>query len=303
MSVAHGKRSIGDRAFGIVNGAILFLLMVICIYPFYYIFIYSISDANAAAAGLGVALMPVKMTLRNYQEVFKMEGMGKAAMVSALRTVIGTVGTVACSGFFAYLVTKPLYFKKTIYRLTIATMYFSSGLVPWYLTMRMYHLYNNFFVYFVPGLISAYYIILIKTFIEQLPASLEESAMLDGAGSVTIFTKIIFPLSMPIIATIAIFSAVGQWNTWFDNYILVQNKELTTLQLKLYTLLKNSSQLAEQANQTGANGGVMSHTEDLITPMAIRMTVTMVVTLPILFVYPFMQRYFVKGIMMGAIKG
>ncbi|MDR2751583.1 MAG: carbohydrate ABC transporter permease [Clostridiales bacterium] len=303
MSVAHGKRSIGDRAFGIVNGAILFLLMVICIYPFYYIFIYSISDANAAATGLGVALMPVKMTLRNYQEVFKMEGMGKAAMVSALRTVIGTVGTVACSGFFAYLVTKPLYFKKTIYRLTIATMYFSSGLVPWYLTMRMYHLYNNFFVYFVPGLISAYYIILIKTFIEQLPASLEESAMLDGAGSVTIFTKIIFPLSMPIIATIAIFSAVGQWNTWFDNYILVQNKELTTLQLKLYTLLKNSSQLAEQANQTGANGGVMSHTEDLITPMAIRMTVTMVVTLPILFVYPFMQRYFVKGIMMGAIKG
>ncbi|MDR1438642.1 MAG: carbohydrate ABC transporter permease [Clostridiales bacterium] len=301
--MVHGKRSFGDIAADVIIYAVLGALFFMCMYPFYYIFIYSISDASAASRTLAVMLYPVKPTLNNYREVFAMEGMAMAALVSALRTVIGTAGTVACSGFFAYLVTKPMYFRKAIYRMTIATMYFSSGLVPWYLTMRMYGLYNNFFVYVVPTLVSAYFIILIKTFIEQLPASLEESAMLDGAGFVTIFVRIVFPLSKPILATIAVFAAVGQWNTWFDNYILVQNKELTTLQLKLYDLMRQAMAIAEKANIGATASGALSHLEETITPMAIRMTVTMVVTLPILCVYPFMQRYFVKGIMMGAIKG
>ncbi|MDR1532949.1 MAG: carbohydrate ABC transporter permease [Clostridiales bacterium] len=298
--MVHGKWSAGDYVFNIVNYTVLLLLVLACIYPFYYIFIYSISDAKAASTGMSVTFLPVQVTLRNYMEVFKIEGMAQAALISVLRTGIGTAATVLCSGFFAYLVTKPLYFRKAIYRMTIITMYFSPGLIPVYLTMRMYHLYNNFWVYIVPGLVSAYYVILIKTFIEQLPASLEESAMLDGAGAITIFSRIIFPLSMPIIATIAVFVAVGHWNSWFDNYIYVQPKELTTLQLKLYQMLRAASAQAEKAIQAT---GPLAHEETSITPMAIRMTVTMVVTLPILFVYPFMQRYFVKGIMMGAIKG
>jgi putative aldouronate transport system permease protein len=300
----YGKKSIGENTFDVLIYIILGLLFLMCMYPFYYIFIYSLSDAHTASRNnLAVMLYPVGLTLNNYKEVFAMEGMASAALVSLLRTAIGTIGTVVCSGFFAYLVTKPMYFRKTIYRMTIATMYFSSGLVPWYLTMRKYGLYNNFFVYVVPSLISAYFIILIKTFIEQLPASLEESAMLDGAGYITIFARIVFPLSKPILATIAVFAAVGQWNSWFDNYIHVQNDELTTLQLKLYDLMRTAMSIAEKANTGTSAGGALSHLEEAVTPMSIRMTVTMVVTLPILLVYPFMQRYFVKGIMMGAIKG
>jgi putative aldouronate transport system permease protein len=183
----------------------------------------------------------------------------------------------------------------------VATMYFSSGLIPWYLTIRAYHLYNTFWVYVIPSMMNAFYIILFKTFIEQLPASLEEAAVIEGAGFFRIFRSVIFPLSMPIIATITVFCAVGQWNSWFDNYILVSNANLATLQLKLYELLQAAEMLASSAN-TVVTSDVVSRQQN-ITPLAVRMTVTMVVTIPIILVYPFMQRFFVKGIMLGAIKG
>ncbi len=177
-------------------------------------------------------------------------------------------------------------------------MYFSSGLIPWYLTMKLYHLNNTFLVYVLPTAISAYYIVLLKTFIEQLPESLEESAKLDGAGYLQIFSKIVFPLSKPIVATITVFAAVAQWNNWFDNYILVSSDHLKTLQLMLYEYLNEASAIATMSN-TERNQGIMVQ----ITPEAVRMTITMVVTMPILFIYPLMQKHFVKGIMLGAVKG
>lgn len=175
-------------------------------------------------------------------------------------------------------------------------MYLNAGLIPWFLTMRMYHLNNNFLVYILPGAVSAFYVILIKTYIEQLPQALEESAKLDGAGYITIIMKIIFPLSMPIVATILVFASVGQWNSWFDNYILVQNKGLKTLQLVLYEYL-------QQANAISSDSHTLSLRAKVVSPKSVKMTITMLVTLPILIVYPFMQRYFLKGIMMGAVKG
>jgi ABC-type glycerol-3-phosphate transport system permease component len=178
-------------------------------------------------------------------------------------------------------------------------MYLNAGLIPWYLVMRLYKLNNSFFLYIIPSAIVAYYVVLLKTYIEQLPQSLEESAKLDGAGYLTIFIKIIFPLSTPIIATIAVFASVGQWNTWYDNYFLVQNPQLRTLQLILYDYLNEANAIA-QASIEDINRG-MAVTE--LTPTSVRMTITMVATLPILFVYPRMQRYFIKGIMMGAVKG
>jgi putative aldouronate transport system permease protein len=294
------RTSATDLAFEVANYIILTALFVLCIYPFYYVLLYSLSDPVQAQKG--IVLLPRAVTLGNYGLVFKLRGMLNATLISVLRTVIGTVFTVLACSFFAFLVTKEeLPFRKVIYRILIVTMYFNTGLIPWYLTMKLYHLNNNFLLYVIPSAISAYYVVIVKTFIEQLPPSLEESARLDGAGHVAVFQRIIFPLSAPIVATILVFSAVGQWNTWFDNYLLVQSPRLKTLQLVLYDYLSQASWLATASNtertRAGASGAAA------MTPATIRMTVTMVVTLPILFVYPFMQRYFVKGLMLGAIKG
>ena len=295
------KRTPANIAFAIFNYTLLFLFFAICTYPFYYVFIYSISDPYRASAGFGITLLPIKPTLSNYAEIFKTKGMLQASLVSIARTVSGTVITVACCSFFGYLVTKPLYFRKAIYRFVVATMYFSSGLIPYYLTMRAYGLFNSFLIYIVPSALSAFNVILFKTFIEQIPPSMEEAAEIEGAGPITIFFRVIIPLSMPIVATIAVFCSVGQWNAWFDNYIYVNNKDLATLQLKLYELLQAAETIASQANTT-VTTDVITRSKT-ITPMAVRMTLTMVVTLPIIMVYPYMQRFFVRGLMLGAIKG
>lgn len=291
------KVSAGDVIFYVVDHIVMFLVMLLCVYPSYYVFIYSISTPSAAQKG--ITFFPREFTLSNFAQVFRLAGIPNALLISCMRTLIGTVITIMCCSLFAYLVTKEkMYGRKIIYRMVVVTMYFSSGLIPWYLTMKLYHLNNTFLVYVLPTAISAYYIVLLKTFIEQLPESLEESAKLDGAGYLQIFSKIVFPLSKPIVATITVFAAVAQWNNWFDNYILVSSDHLKTLQLMLYEYLNEASAIATMSN-TERNQGIMVQ----ITPEAVRMTITMVVTMPILFIYPLMQKHFVKGIMLGAVKG
>ena len=294
-----GKRSFGDILFTVCNYAFLGLFFLLCLYPFYYIFSYSLSDPKEAALSLRVAFLPVKPTIQNYIDIFKISDIVHATYISVLRTFIGTVITVVCCGFFAYLVTKPMYFRKFIYRMMIITMYVGGGLIPWFTTMQMLGLYNNFLVYVLPGAISAMNVVLIKTFIEQLPISLEESALIEGAGYLRIFIAIIIPLSTPILATVAVFSAVGQWSSWFDNYILAPSENLRTLQLLLWEMIKRVNVNANEVNKAA----MLAESDKVTTPMAVRMTITMVVTLPIIFVYPFMQRYFMQGIMIGAIKG
>lgn len=295
--IKRAKTSGKDKVFYALTYIIMVMLLFICLYPFYYVFIYSISDP--ALAQKGIILLPKGFTLSNYVKVLNLEGILRSFQVSLSRTVLGTGITVLACSFFAYLVTKQMYGRKFIYRLVIVTMYFNSGLIPWYLTLKSYHMTNTFWVYIIPSAISAYYIVLLKTFIENLPVSLEESAKLDGAGYITVFAKIVFPLSKPIIATITVFSAVGQWNNWFDNYILVQSEHLETLQLMLYNYLNQASQLSQMSTTSLQHGAAAS----ALTAQSVRMTITMVATLPILFVYPWMQKYFVKGIMLGAVKG
>lgn len=193
--------------------------------------------------------------------------------------------------------------KKIIYRFLIMTMYISGGMIASYIVIKSYGLLNNFWVYILPTMISAYNIVLIKTYVEQLPASLEESAKLDGAGYVTVFTKIILPLSKPIIATVAVFVAVGHWNSWFDNHIYARgNDALTTLQYLLYNYLNEAQMVADQIKNTSNVDG-LSQMMTSISPKGVRMTITVLASLPIFMVYPFMQKYFVKGIMVGAVKG
>ena len=292
------KNTLGNVIFNILNYSFFALFMFLCLYPFYYIFLYSISGSQEAIKG--ITFFPRSFTLTNYIDVFDQPGIAGAALVSLTRTVVGTALTVIVSSFFAYLMTKQkMYFRKFIYRLMVLTMYFGAGLIPYYLTMRAYGFVNNFLVYIIPGALSAYYVILIKTYIEQLPASMEEAAVIDGAGIFVIFFRIIFPLSMPIIATIMVFAAVGQWNSWFDNLIyMAGRKEYNTLQLILYNMLSKASAISNAIDTNTAQQLARQ-----VSPDTIRMTTTMIVTFPVLFVYPFAQKYFVKGIMIGAVKG
>ena len=229
---------------------------------------------------------------------------GTALQVTVARTLIGTVLMVLASGFVGYLVTKQeMWGRKIWYRLLVVTMYFNAGLIPWYLNMSMLGLTDNFLAYIIPGIVAPYNIILVKTYIESIPGELEESAQMDGATYMTIFRKIIWPLSKPILATIAIFGAVGNWNSFTDSLILMPNSpQLHTLQHKLYTYLNAASNLKRMMNSgSGSVSGAAA--ENVLNAKTIKYTISMVTVIPILMVYPFMQRYFEKGIMLGAVKG
>lgn len=269
----------------------------------WYVLCYSFSDTTAASVNPPV-ILPSGFTLSNYKEILTLKGFFPALGMSVLRTVVGTGLSVFCCSFLAYLFTKDkMPARKILYRFVVFTMYISGGMIATYIVMKSYGLLNNFWVYILPTMISAYNMILIKTYIEQLPPALEESAALDGAGYITCFFKIILPLCKPIIATVVVFVAVGQWNSWFDNHIYTRaNESLTTLQYLLYNYLNEAQRLAEQL-KTASSGADMTQAMAAISPKGIRMTITVLASLPIFALYPFMQKYFSKGIMVGAVKG
>ena len=268
-------------------------------YPFYYILIFSLSDSIEAARG--VTFLPRGFTLANYRLVFGIHGIARATAVSVVRTVSGTAITLFACSFFAYLMTQQqMYFRKIVYRFMIVSMYVGAGLIPTFLVMRMYGLNNNFLIYILPGALGAFNVILIKTYIEQLPPALEEAAFIDGAGFFKIYAWVIYPLCMPINATIIVFTSVGHWNEWFSSLIyMVGRPDLHVLQFRLFELLTRTHGMVTAETDPATLEQMVTR----ITPETVRMTATMIVTLPILFVYPFAQKFFIKGIMMGAVKG
>ena len=291
------------KIFLLCNYLLMLLITFICIYPFWYIIIYSFSEPGLVDVNPPVFL-PRGFSFSNYRDIFELQCFFHALLISVLRTVLGTAGAVLSCSFLGYLFTKnEMPARKWVYRFLILTMYVNGGMISTFIVIKSYGLLNNFWVYILPMLISAYNIVLIKTYVEQLPQSLEESARLDGAGYVRVFTAIILPLSKPIIATVAVFVAVGQWNSWFDNHIYTRGTEsLTTLQYLLYNYLNEAQRLAEQIKNSVNSGGI-SQMVSTISSKGVRMTITVLASLPIFLVYPFMQKYFVKGIMVGAVKG
>ncbi|KQO17612.1 carbohydrate ABC transporter permease [Paenibacillus sp. Leaf72] len=298
----HTQRRLGDWLFHICNYGFFTLFTLLCLFPFYYLFINTISSNDLSARGL-VTLYPKMIHFDNYIQVLQLKGLAQAALVSGGRTIIGTLLTVAASAFLGYLFTKRKMWARSFwYRFVIITMYFNAGIIPWYIIMMKLNMTNNFWAYILPAVVSPFYVILVKTFVESIPDVLEESAEMDGAGYIVIFSKIIMPLITPIAATIAIFSAVSQWNSFIDTVFLMTNSKLFTLQFVLYKYLNESTSLAAIIrNSQGAVGNIDLTNKQTAT--SIRTTVSMIVVLPILFVYPFFQRYFVKGIMIGAVKG
>ncbi|EGC03017.1 carbohydrate ABC transporter permease [Ruminococcus albus] len=295
----HGimsRRSKGDMVFDTLNTIFMIIFSIVILYPLLNMVAVSFNDGLDALKG-GITLVPRVFTLKNYQTVLGKQSMFAAARTSVLRTVIGTVTSTMVTALLAYILSrKEFLFKKQLSLLYVVTMYVSGGLIPIFIVYKNLGLTNNFLVYILPGMVPAFSMLVLRTYMNGLPDSLAESAMIDGAGHMTIFIKIIFPLCMPVIATVALFTAVGQWNSWFD--AMLYNKmddDLTTLQYELMKLL--SSVTNQKATAESAQ-----HSTATVTPTSIRAAATVITSLPIIILYPFLQRYFVAGLTIGGVK-
>lgn len=298
------RTSPGDIVFAIFNYLFFSIFTFSCIFPFYYLFINTVSDNDLVRRGM-INFYPRGFNINNYLALREVNDLGTSFLVTISRTILGTVLMVLASAFVGYLVTKQdMWHRSFWYRFLVITMYFNAGLIPTYLNMDLLGLTQNYLVYIIPGIVAPYNIILVKTYIESIPAELEESAFMDGASYMTVFTKIIWPLSKPILATIAIFGAVGHWNSFQDSLIYMQGRDqLFTLQHRLYNYLNASSNLSALMSQGVSAGQASQAMEQVLNAKVIKYTVSMVSIIPIFCVYPFMQRYFEKGIMLGAVKG
>lgn len=292
----------GDVVFAICNYLFFSIFTFSCIFPFYYLFINTVSNNELVRRGV-VNFYPRGFNIDNYIALREVGDLGTAFLVTISRTILGTALMVLASAFVGYLVTKQdMWHRSFWYRFLVITMYFNAGLIPTYLNMDLLGLTQNYLVYILPGIVAPYNIILVKTYIESIPAELEESAFIDGASYMVVFRNIIWPLSKPILATVAIFGAVGHWNSFQDSLIYMQgNDQLFTLQHRLYNYLNASSNLATLMNQGGTQA--QQAMEQALNTKVIKYTVSMASIIPIFCVYPFMQRYFEKGIMLGAVKG
>lgn len=296
------KQSFGDAVISVFTYVFFAAFAFICIYPFYYIFINTISSNELSQKGL-IIFLPRELHIQNYLKAIKIPGLLDAAVISVGRTVIGTLLTVGTTAFLGFMFTREtLWCRKFWYRFVIITMYFNAGIIPWFLTMRNLHLTNNFWGYILPAVVSPFYIILAKTFVESIPKELQQAAEIDGAGTMKIFLRVIMPVIKPIMATVAIFAAVGQWNAFQDTLLLMTDDKLYSLQFILYQYINQASSLKQLVNSSSSSA-VAQSIATVQTATSIRMTVTILVVAPILLIYPIFQRYFVKGIMIGAVKG
>jgi len=302
-SGVHYKQSFADRLISIITYIVYSIFAFVCVYPFYYIFINSISSNQLSERGK-VIFWPKEVHFTNYASVMKIDGFFDAFIVSLERTVIGTLFAVFSSAFLGYMFTRnTMWGRKFWFRVVAATMYFNAGIIPLYITMNNLHLTNNFWCYILPMAISPFYMILCKTFIEAVPQELSDAASIDGAGTLRIFFNIMLPVIKPILATVAIFTAVNQWNAFQDTLLYITDKKYYTLQFVLYQYINQASSIKALLNGSSSSANIAASMAKMQTATSIRMTVTIVVVIPILLVYPFFQRYFTKGIMIGAVKG
>lgn len=288
--------------FHTVNTLLMLIVVVVMLYPFLNTVAISFNDAQDSLRG-GITLWPRKFSLYSYQTVFRNELLSIAVVNSVLRTALATVLGVFVAALIGFVLSREeLVFKKFITGYFLLTMYISAGLIPTYFLIKSLHLLNNFWVYILPTLISVFNVIILKSYMQSLPESLVEAAKVDGAGYFRTFIQIILPCCKPVLATVALWCAVGAWNSWFDTFLYCSGEEsLTTLQYEMMKLL--SSAMNSGAQRDNASIYTQSTTVSMVTPASMRSAVTIVASVPILVVYPFLQKYFVKGVMLGAVKG
>ncbi|MBE6884642.1 MAG: carbohydrate ABC transporter permease [Ruminococcaceae bacterium] len=296
------KISSEGRVFPVINGIIMSLILLTTLYPFWYCIVISFNDGTDALKG-GFYLFPRIFTWENYEFIFQNSRLLTGFRNSVLRTVSGTLLHIGFTGIVAYgLSKKQLHFRKAYMFFILLTMYFSGGMIPQYLLIKNLGMLDNFLVYIIPTMFGVYNAILFISYYESIPESLEESATIDGAGKFVIFFRIIIPCSIPIFATIALFQIVSQWNSWFDTVIYTRSDTLVTLQSIMAKMVAEAD-AAKEMNEMVASGGGSSKAFVTIKPVTIRVATMIVTTFPITVAYPFLQKYFIKGIMLGSVKG
>ena len=294
-------RKRNDVVFPVVNTIILVLLMFVTIYPVINTVAYSLNDGTDALKA-GITLWPRVFSLTSYKTILQDPAVYQAAWISASKTVIITLLNLFWTSMLAFALSRKEYvLRKFITTVLVLTMYINAGLIPNYLLItKTLHLAKSYWVYIIPTMFSCFNMIVIRTYIAGLPDALVESARIDGAGDIRVYWQIIFPLCTPVLATVALFVAVGAWNSWFDTYLYCGNaKELYTLQYLLKMKLA-TTQASANAAKTSADA---LKTTTLTTPVTIRCAITVISTVPILVVYPFLQKYFVTGMALGSVKG
>jgi len=290
----------GERLFYIVNGFILLLIGFLAAFPFWNIFVVSFNEGRDAMRG-SIYFWPRKFSLEAYRAIFNENNLMHSTYISIARTLLGTVVGVVCTAILAYLLSnRELVFRRWILFFFIITMYFSGGLIPEFMLIRDLHLYNNFLVYIIPGAIGVWNVMVMRQFFEDLPPSLAESARIDGASELRTLRSIILPMSTPVLATIALMIGVAQWTTWFDTYMYTSgSQELSTLQGVLVKILMETQIQSTDPTQAAR----LEQSGAILTPEVIKMATITITTVPIVLIYPFLQKYFVGGLTVGAVKG
>ncbi|MCL6457293.1 MAG: carbohydrate ABC transporter permease [Gorillibacterium sp.] len=289
--------------FSILNYTLLAIVGFSMIYPFIYILAYSLNDGKDSMQG-ALYFLPRKFTLHNYAEVFQNQRIWQAYKITLARTILGTFLHVTLCTLMAYALS-----KKTLPGRTFFTFYiflptiFNAGFIPYFITLQKLHLINSFWVYIIPLLFNFMHIVIIRTFLQGIPEELEESARIDGYGDFQIFLRIILPLSGPVLATIALFIGVAHWNDWFSGAYYVSNKDIIPVQTLLQQMLTEAEALSSSMQRAAQQGGQTVSNSAGATPESLRMALLVITVFPILCIYPFLQKYFVKGVMIGSVKG
>jgi putative aldouronate transport system permease protein len=301
MNTRHGshlqKRRLGDLSFDVFNTVLMGVVLVVTSYPFIYILCTSLSRPEFLDGRL--LIFPRGFTLDSYVACFQSANVLGGMVVSIERTLAGALSTVFVTSMLAYVMSKKyLVGHKFFTRFLILTMYFNSGLIPVYVLMSQLHLSGTFWVYIVPNLVNVFELVLVRTYIESLPPEVDEAARIDGANDYVVLFRIVLPLCMPVLAAILLFEAIGQWNAFTDTLLYnTSNEKLHTMQYVLMTFLYTTATNVQIAHSAG------SATPKMYSSQSLRMSMTILTVVPIFLVYPFLQKYFVKGLLVGAIKG
>lgn len=294
MDIRRYDTSIANRVFDAFLYLLLTLLCITIIYPFLHLLALSFNQGIDAIRG-GIGIWPRAFTTENYALVFQDQGLISAVGMTVLRTVVGTTVEVILTAGVAYCFTKSLVGYKFYMALYLIPMYWGAGIIPTYLVYREMGILNSFWIYILPNLAFGYNIIVMRTNFKSIPPALEESAEIDGASVLRIFLQIIIPLSGPVLATIALFAAVFQWNSWFDTLMYTRSDSLETLSSLLAQML-----MEQQSSYVGS--AIVTKRANHLTPEVLRAAMTIITTVPILFVYPFVQRFLISGVMVGSVK-
>ncbi|MCL6457431.1 MAG: carbohydrate ABC transporter permease [Gorillibacterium sp.] len=299
MIQMRGKRHLGELIFDWGNVLVMALICFITIYPIWYVLVNSFNDGADAMRG-GIYWYPRMFSLKSYEAVFKNDGLMNAMGITVAKTLLGTVLHVLFTAMVAYGISRKELIGRTLYMyIGTITMFFGGGLIPYYLLIRDLHLLDNFLVYIIPAMFSFFDLIIFVAFFRDIPEGMEEAAKIDGAHDLKIFYRVVLPVSMPVMATIAMFHGVYQWNDYFTAVIFTDKTDLQPIQTFLYRIvaLSGSNQIATIA--TALPGNVVRK----VTSQSVKLATMVVTTVPIVIVYPFLQKYFVKGFMIGSIKG